>query len=78
MYKYKYDRLKGLIKEHCGTQEAYATAVGMSLTTLQSRLNGSTYFDQVEIEKSAEIFGASGDDINLIFFTRELRKTVES
>lgn len=67
---YNYSKLKGLIKEHFGTQEAYANALGISLTTLQSRLNGSTYFDQREIEESVELFKVDGAEVNNIFFAK--------
>ena len=68
MIKYKYAKLKGLIKEHLGTQEAYANAIGISLTTLHSRFNGETYFNQTEMEKTVKIFGLQLIDIEVIFF----------
>ena len=55
--KYRYNRLKGLIKEHYGTQAAFAEQLGLSTTTLTSRLSGDTYFDQVEIDKALKLLG---------------------
>lgn len=69
MVKYKYAKLKGLIKEHLSTQEAYANAIGISLTTLHSRFSGETYFNQTEMEKTINIFGLQLADIEVIFFT---------
>ena len=70
MPAYKYGKLKGLIKEHLGTQEAYANALGISVTTLHSRFNGETYFKQNEIEKTAALFCLTFDDINAVFFAK--------
>ena len=63
-----YAKLKGLIKEYCGTQKIYAEYLGMSLPTLNSRLKGDTYFNTEEIKKSAEIFDLNDTDIIQIFF----------
>ncbi len=69
--KYNYNKLRGLIREHFGSQKGYAEAIGISLTTLNSRLNGDTYFDQKEIEASAEIFNLDLEGINQVFFLKE-------
>lgn len=69
--KYNYNKLRGLIREFFGSQKAYADALGISLTTLNSRLNGDTYFDQREMEISAEAFHLDANGLNQVFFLRE-------
>ena len=56
---YEYNKLKGLIREHCGNQKTFADAIGISATTLQSRLNSDTYFNQEEIRKAIALFGVT-------------------
>lgn len=70
---YNYNKLKGLIKEHCKTQENFAKAMKLGTTTLNSRLNSITFFDQIEIERAAKILKLNEEDINVVFFTHELR-----
>lgn len=41
---YNYDKLRGLIREFFSTQQNYADALGISLTTIQSRLRSETEF----------------------------------
>ena len=69
--EYNYNKLKGLIKEHCGTQDVFAKRLGIGATTLHSRLIGATYFNQWEITIAKEIFGLEFKDINEIFFTEQ-------
>ena len=68
---YNYQKLRGLITEYFGTLGKFANAINMGTTTLNSRLNGTTYFDQVEIELIAEKLHLSFDDVNLVFFTHK-------
>lgn len=69
--RYKYDKLKGLIKEHFGTQADFCKALGLGTSTLASRLNGETFFDQTEIDKALELLGAkTSNDRDAIFFNR--------
>ena len=68
---YNYNKLKGLIKEYFDTQEAFAKAIGIGVTTLQSRLNGTTFFNQREIEKSKDIFSLDSKSVDEVFFTQK-------
>lgn len=68
---YDYSKLKGLIREHCGNQKTFADAIGIGITTLHSRLNNDTYFDQEEIRKANAVFGIDDPMMSdQIFFTR--------
>lgn len=67
---YNYNRLRGLIREMCGTQENYCKEIGIAQTTLNTRLKGETFFKQDEIEKTAKLFDLNSEDVNEIFFTK--------
>ena len=70
-----YDKLKGKIKEVFGTQEAFATALGMARTSLYSKLNNNTEFTQTEMLRSLELLHLKKTDIDAYFFTPEVQKT---
>lgn len=68
---YDYQKLLGLIKEHCGTQANYAKALGIGTTTLNSRLKNQTFFKQNEILKSKELFDLkSASEVDAVFFNK--------
>lgn len=52
-----YPRLRGLIREKFGTQEAFAEAMGMTPATLSCKLNGKTEWTRVEIERACKLLG---------------------
>lgn len=67
---YNYDKLRGLIREFFSTQQNYANALGISLTTLQSRLRSETEFTQNEIIKSRKLLHLqSAEESDKVFFT---------
>ena len=70
-----YDKLKGKIKEVFGTQEAFATALGMARTSLYSKLNNNTEFTQTEMLRSLELLHLKKTDIDAYFFTPKVQKT---
>lgn len=53
---YNYNKLKGLIKQYFSTQANFAKFLEIGTTTLNSRLNGETYFTQEEIDKCIKVF----------------------
>lgn len=73
---YDYSKLRGLIKEHCGTQIEFAKRLNISNTALTSKINQKTAFTQDEMRKSMKIFGLPLSDVDLIFFTLNKQKTV--
>jgi len=73
---YNYQRLRGLIREHCGTQQKFADKIGISTVSLSQRLNGKLQFTQKEMEYAMPIFGLNNDSIPSIFFESSVRKTV--
>lgn len=68
---YDYRKLRGLITEHFGTLGRFAKAIGMSSTTLNTRLNGTTYFNQTEIEIISKKLLLTPEQVNIVFFTHK-------
>ncbi|ATI19619.1 cro-like repressor [Streptococcus phage 9B4] len=66
--EFKYDKLKGRIKEKYGTQENFAEAIGKTQTTTSFKINGKASWNQDEIVKAIEVLGLSKDDIVEYFF----------
>lgn len=67
---YDYRKLRGLITEHCGTLEKYAKAIGISLTTLHTRLANKTQFTQDEIRLSRKLLDLdTPEKSDAVFFT---------
>lgn len=68
---YNYQKLRGLIKEHFNTLSNFAQAINMGTTTLNSRLQGNSFFNQMEIELISEKLNLSEDDVNAVFFSHK-------
>lgn len=68
--KWDYRKLRGKIKEVCGTQDAFAEQLGIGRVSLSQRLNNTLEFTQAEIYKACEILGIPLVDLNLFFFTK--------
>lgn len=66
---FSYDKLKGKIKEVCGTNGNFAELMGISTATLSAKLNHKSEFTQPEIFKAVEILRLNSSDIPLYFFT---------
>ena len=67
--QYDYSKLRGKIKEVCGTQEALASKVGLGRVTLSQRLNNQSEFSQDEIVKVSKELNIASEDIPAYFFT---------
>ncbi len=72
--KYDYRKLRGRIKEVCGTQEAFAKGIGRSYPFISYALNGKAYFGQNDIEASAKLLHISSDEIGEYFFKSKVHK----
>lgn len=69
---YNYDKLRGLIRQYFTTQAKFAKYLEIGTTTLNSRLNGETFFTQYEIEKSIKAFNLiTTEDIEQTFFAKQ-------
>ena len=63
-----YAKLRGKIREKFGTQEAFATAMGMNPASLSSKLNLKTEWTRQEIEKACVLLEIPLADAHLYFF----------
>lgn len=72
---FNYNKLRGKIKEICGTQENFARVLGLSRTSLSQRLNNLSDFTNSEILKSCKILRIDIDDIPAYFFALEVQKS---
>lgn len=70
--KWNYQKLRGKIKEVCGTQDSFAEKLGINRVSLSQRLNNLLEFTQNEIYKSCEILGIELDEIPDYFFTLQV------
>lgn len=66
---WNYQKLRGRIKEICGTQDAFADMLGIGRVSLSKRLNNLLEFSQDEIYKSCDILKINPVDIPTYFFT---------
>lgn len=70
--KWNYQKLRGKIKEICGTQEAFAKKIGLGRTSVSQRLNNQLEFTQEEIYKSCEVLEIPIAEVSTFFFTLEV------
>lgn len=70
-----HSKLRGLIREKYGTQEAFAKAMGISDCSVSKKLNGHTEWDVSEIRLACELLGIRSEDIPLYFFTPKVVKS---
>ncbi|UUM12423.1 DUF739 family protein [Clostridiaceae bacterium HFYG-1003] len=71
---FDFSKLKGLIREHCGSQAVFAEKIGISATSLYDRLGNRVPFDTVEIDRAMKLFGLPDTAINEIFFVKKYGK----
>lgn len=70
---FDYRKLRGRILEKYGTQALFAQEMNMSERTLSLKLNNKIYFKQDEIAKAATLLEFSTNEIQEIFFSREVQ-----
>lgn len=66
---YDYRKLRGKIKEICGTQDTFAEKIGLGRVTLSQRLNNQSEFSQDEIYRACDVLGLKKEEIPSYFFT---------
>ena len=71
---YSYDKLKGRIKEILDTQDRYAEEIGISVTSVNYKLNNKSFFTQNEIYNSIKVLKIPANEIQEYFFTQEVEK----
>jgi transcriptional regulator with XRE-family HTH domain len=70
---FDFSKLKGLITERFNSQEAFASALGISPGLLSRRLNNKTQFKPEEIIAAAGLLSIAPEDIGVYFFTVKVR-----
>lgn len=66
---YDYRKLRGRIREMCGTQDAFSEKLGIGRVSLSQRLNNQLEFSQDEMLKACDILEIPMEDIPVYFFT---------
>lgn len=67
--KCKFPKLDGLIVEKFGTRGKFASALGITLTSLGRKMSGKSKWKAREIESSRDLLGINTLDIPIYFFT---------
>ena len=67
---FNYNKLKGRIREMCGTNTEFAQQLGCSLNTLSAKLNHKNDFTQSDIIKSIRILNINVDEVPAYFFSQ--------
>lgn len=66
---YRYNKLRGKIKEVFGSQENFAKEIGISNTSLSKKLNCKSGISQSDIKKWSELLSIDSADYGAYFFT---------
>lgn len=72
---YDYSNLLGEMRKNGFTQEKLAKSIGISEVSLNLSLNNKRTFKQKEITKICECLNIPIEDVQLYFFTHELKKS---
>ena len=70
--KFDYSKLLGRIKEKGFTQETFAEAIGIGISTLSLKLSNKAYFKQNEIDKACDVLGIDKAEIGAYFFAQKV------
>lgn len=66
---FDYSKLAGKIKEQFGSQKEFASALGVSETTLSCKMNNVYYFSQAEIKNASKLLKLEPGTVSEYFFT---------
>lgn len=66
--EFDFSELEGKIKQYYGTQDEFAKAIPMSLSSFNQKLNNRVAFSNQTIKKMATLLNIETDDIGRIFF----------
>lgn len=72
---FDYRKLRGRIKEKCGTQSAFANAIGLSDVSVSNKLNNNVEWGQEEMEATIQTLEIPPAEIHAYFFTHIVEKT---
>lgn len=66
-----YPKLRGLIREKFGTQEAFAAAMDKNGATISNKLTGKTEWTRADIEKACDLLNIPLAEAHNYFFCVE-------
>lgn len=72
--EFDYSKLRGKIKEIFGTQDCFASKLGMGRVSLSQRLNNTLEFSQCEIERACTLLEIAPEEISVYFFAPKVQK----
>ena len=67
---FNFNKLKGRIREVCGTQERFANIMNISVPALIKKLNNQSQFTQSEIFKAREVLKIEENELDAYFFSK--------
>lgn len=71
---FDYRKLRGRIREKCGTQSVFARMIGLSDVSISNKLNNNVEWGQEEIDNAISVLDISPTEIHSYFFTRKVEK----
>lgn len=66
-----YSKLRGKIREIFGTNENFANAMEMDLSSLSAKLNNKSPWKREEIEKACALLQIPIEEVHLYFFCKK-------
>lgn len=71
---FDYRKLRGRIREKCGTQSKFANAIELSEVSVSNKLNNNVEWGQEEMESVIEVLDIPFSEIHSYFLLTKLRK----
>lgn len=68
---FDYSKLRGKIREVCGSEKSFATGLGISQKSVSSKLNNKSSWNADEIVKTIELLGLKSSEIPEYFFRKK-------
>jgi transcriptional regulator with XRE-family HTH domain len=72
--RFNYSKLRGRIKEICGTEQEFARRIKIGRVSLSKRLNNEIDFSRKEMLAAAKVLEFDYGDLTAYFFTEEVQK----
>ena len=69
---FNYSKLRGRIREVCGTQEDFAKKMELSTVSVSLKLNNKVEWTQQEINRASEVLNIPDGKIYSYFFTEKV------
>lgn len=70
---FDFNKLRGRIKEHFGSEKAFAETMGIAQSNLSARLNGKIHWGADEIKRASDLLEIPDGEMVAYFFTPKVR-----